>query len=325
MSVVLTATTAAESLKPTFGGHEKFVFRHGWLKKGIDAALDDAMIFSHDQALVTLGVGKNMVRSIRHWCLATTLLEPVATSTRLTELQPSPLGRALLADGGWDPYCEDPGTLWLLHWLLVSNPTRALIWHLTFTTYFEGEFTKRQLAAFITRQLEKLNVTTTPAMIEREVDTCLRTYVPSLRRGASGAGFEESLDCPLAELDLLRYHTEDNIYQFHVGPKPTLPVALFGYALLIFWPTMAQTRQTAAVDECIYRPHSPGQAFKLDENSVIEYLEQFEELTQGLFRLQETAGIRQIYAPQLAPAQLAQTALQLLQHYYRRTSASHDE
>jgi hypothetical protein len=29
---------ADELLRPTFGGHEKFEFRHVWLKKGIDAA-----------------------------------------------------------------------------------------------------------------------------------------------------------------------------------------------------------------------------------------------------------------------------------------------
>jgi hypothetical protein len=311
--------------KPTFGGHEKFVFRHGWLKKGIEATLDDAAIFSHDQALVTLGVGKNMVRSIRHWCLATTLLEPMSTTGRVTEFRPTLLGRALLTDGGWDPYCEDLGTLWLLHWLLVSNHMRALVWHLTFTTYFEGEFTKRQLSDFITRQLEKLDISTTPAMIEREVDACLRTYLPGMRRAAAGVQHEESLDCPLAELDILRYSADDNIYQFNVGPKPTLPVALFGYALLSFWPSIAQSRQTAAVDECIYRPHSPGQAFKLDENSVVEYLERLEELTQGTFRLQETAGIRQIYASALSPKQIERIAVQLLQQYYRRNLPLHDE
>jgi len=317
----LPTENALDDLKPTFGGHEKFVFRHGWLKKGVDAVLDDTAIFSSDQALVTLGVGKNMVRSIRHWCLATTLVEPIPGSGRTPELQPTTLGRDLLADAGWDPYCEDPATLWLLHWLLVTNRTRALIWHFTFTAYFESEFTKRQLVAFITRQLEKHSITTTQGMIEREVDACLRTYVPNSRRAATGTVNEESLDCPLAELDLLRYNADDNIYQFNVGPKPTLPTTLFGFALVSYWPIMAQSRQTAAVDECIYRPHSPGQAFKLDENSVIEYLEALEVLTKGKFRLQETAGIRQVYAPALSPTELAEIASQLLQHHYSRNSS----
>ena len=64
-----------QRVRPTFGGHEKFVFRHGWLKKGVDGVKEDPLIFTHDEALVMLGVGKNMVRSIRHWCLATGLVE----------------------------------------------------------------------------------------------------------------------------------------------------------------------------------------------------------------------------------------------------------
>lgn len=63
------------SLKPTFGRHETFAFRYGWLKKGLDLTLQNSAIFSQDKALVELGVGKNMVRSIRHWCLATEILQ----------------------------------------------------------------------------------------------------------------------------------------------------------------------------------------------------------------------------------------------------------
>jgi hypothetical protein len=61
--------------KSMFGGHEKFVFRDGWLKKGVDAVSDEPGIFSDNRALVMLGVGKNMVRSIRHWCLATNVCQ----------------------------------------------------------------------------------------------------------------------------------------------------------------------------------------------------------------------------------------------------------
>src|SRR5690606_10711010 len=93
--------------KPTFGGHEKFAFRYGWLKKGVDAAVEDPTIFSHDLALVTLGVGKNMVRSIRHWCLATNVLEEMEGPGRVRSLQPSEFGKRLLLPDGWDPYLED--------------------------------------------------------------------------------------------------------------------------------------------------------------------------------------------------------------------------
>ena len=54
--------SAQPKTKPTFGGHEKFVFRQGWLKKGVDAVNKNPAIFADDQALVTLGVGKT-------WCV----------------------------------------------------------------------------------------------------------------------------------------------------------------------------------------------------------------------------------------------------------------
>ena len=58
----------------SFSGHETFPFRYPWLKKGYDAALEDGTPSLRDDAITTLGVGKNMVRSIRHWCLAAGVL-----------------------------------------------------------------------------------------------------------------------------------------------------------------------------------------------------------------------------------------------------------
>ena len=68
------ATTAFPT-SPSFAGHETFTLRYGWLKKAVDAVHEDPIVFTRDDALVRLGVGKNMVRSIRHWGLATGILE----------------------------------------------------------------------------------------------------------------------------------------------------------------------------------------------------------------------------------------------------------
>ena len=42
----------------SFSGHETFTLRHGWLKKAVEAVAADAQIFSNDDAMVALGVGK---------------------------------------------------------------------------------------------------------------------------------------------------------------------------------------------------------------------------------------------------------------------------
>ena len=59
---------------PVFARHETFHPRYGWLRKGFVAARNDPQIFLRKDAHISLGVGKNMARSIRYWCHAFKLL-----------------------------------------------------------------------------------------------------------------------------------------------------------------------------------------------------------------------------------------------------------
>ena len=65
---------------------------------------------------MTLGVGKNMVKSIRHWSVATGVLADTRGGGDATDF-----GARLFSDEGWDPYMEDPATVWLLHWQLCRR------------------------------------------------------------------------------------------------------------------------------------------------------------------------------------------------------------
>ena len=48
------------NLKFKFSGHQTFAFRYGWLEKGVRGVDECPTLFSEDNALVRLGVGKNM-------------------------------------------------------------------------------------------------------------------------------------------------------------------------------------------------------------------------------------------------------------------------
>src|SRR6266508_2474489 len=94
IKVVAEATnelSQGEALRPTFARHETFHPRFGWLKKGFDAASRHPDVFLRDDATVLLGVGKNMVRAIRYWCLAFKILYEVPSPERprLRESWPS--------------------------------------------------------------------------------------------------------------------------------------------------------------------------------------------------------------------------------------------
>jgi hypothetical protein len=298
-----------------FAGHETFPFRYGWLKKAVDGVARDHAMFSRHDAIVVLGVGKNMVQSIHHWGLATQVLS--LGEDRI--LRVTQLGRLLFQE--WDPYLEDPASLWLLQWLLVTNPARAAAWHLIFTRYPQPDFTKAALIEFLASLVAHDGMKVRPATLARDIDCFIRTYVPAHTSDRSLP--EDTFDCPLAELGLIQRRQDGESYRFTIGARPSLPVDMLGYALLDFWRREGRDRQTLAVSECLYgiggpgyhqrSISSPGQAFKLDENAMVEYLEALERLTAGDVALDETAGLKQVYRRRDVEP------LELLRNYYTRS------
>jgi hypothetical protein len=102
---MITRTGIAETQAPKFAGHETFSLRYGWPKKAVDATTADPLVFTRDEAVIALGVGKNMVRSIRHWGLMTGILEetPEQANNRGRHIRPSALGTLLFEAKGLDP------------------------------------------------------------------------------------------------------------------------------------------------------------------------------------------------------------------------------
>lgn len=269
-----------------FSGHQTFPFRYGWLKKAVDSARFDGAVFSQEDALVTLGVGKNMVQSIQHWALAAEVLEDVGRGF----VAVSELGGRLLEH--WDPYLEDPGSLWLVHWLIASNPSRTGTWNLAFTRFDRPEFGKAELVEFVGRFATAQGSRANENTLTRDIEVFVRTYVPG--RTARGP-LEDSFDCPLAELGLLLPLREADRYRFAVGPKPTLPVEVFGFALVEFAKPLLASRRTLSMHEVQYGTGSPGQVFKLDENSLASMMDELEDLTGGAIELDHTEGLKQVY------------------------------
>ena len=282
-------------LTASFSGHESFPLRSTWLTKGVVGCAQDLQLFTQDEAMVLLGVGKNMVRSIRHWCLATQMLEedPEVKNNRGRYLRPTPIGsRVFLTDGGWDPYLEDTGTLWLIHWLLVTNGTKATTWYYAFNALHQPDFTRNSLERAIADLANRLpNKRASPNTLRRDVDVFTRTYVAS--DGASETATEETLECPLVELGLIVRQPSHSTYAFARGPKETLPDSVFAFAVWDYAQRRPEQR-SLTFDELAYGPLGVGRVFKLDEASLAERLDRLGDLTHGAWHFSETAGYKQV-------------------------------
>ena len=99
--------------KYTFSGHDSFQCRQLWLKKGFDY-VQEGKSFNDEDAVVQLGVGKNMVSSIRFWLKAFDIINDKDI--------PTVFGKLLFNnENGYDPFLEDEASLWLLHYQLVKK------------------------------------------------------------------------------------------------------------------------------------------------------------------------------------------------------------
>lgn len=282
------------SLAVSFSGHETFPFRYGWLKKGVDAVAKDLTFFSHERAMIDLGVGKNMVSSIRHWCLAARLIEQERGSTNRSQFIPTEIGKAVFSDGGFDPYLEDPGTLWLIHWLIASNLETATTWFWMFSNWNGIEFTKEQISYEIQSWLEKHgHKSLSDNTLKRDIDCFARTYIHS-RQTKSGI-IEDTLDCPLVDLRLIAELADGKTYQFQRGPQVSLPDKILAFALAEFWRASASHAKSIAFEKIAYAPGSPGRIFKLDEDTLASRLENIGRVTDGRITYDETAGLKQVY------------------------------
>ncbi len=295
---------------PVFARHETFHPRYGWVKKGYDAAAKDPELFGRDEAVVELGVGKNMVRSIRHWGLAfRTLSQRREEGTRSSLAVPSTIGRIMFADDGWDPYCEVPGTLWLLHWWLVAPPSMAPVWWLAFNEFSGIEFTEQELEQFIADRVADW-AAPHPSAIKKDVSCLLRMYASTT---SSRATFDDTIDCPFRDLGIITPSSVSaNGYRFHVGTKPTLPPAVVAFACLDFVSRTDRAGQTVTVSSLATEPGSPGRALKLTEPILIDLLEQAAQ-THHEIEVTSSAGVAQL----AFDSDPAQAATEVLRDYYR--------
>lgn len=302
-----------QKFKPSFSGHQTFPFRYTWLKKGYDAVKDavrdDVNVFANDNATSILGVGKNMVQSIRHWCRVAGIIE--IEGKYQNNFVPTELGDNIFNDrDGFDPYLDDSATLWLIHWQIASNKNQATGWYWAFNVLKKNQFNPEtfslELHAWARLQNGSIRPVS-PNTLQRDVNCFIRTYCQSHQKTAI---VEESFDCPLVELNLMHRLSDSEDYEFQRGKKDTLPVEIFTKILIDFWRTKYNERDSLPFSELMNAPLSPGRIFRLDEDSMTIYLEQLEDLTDGALNYDETAGLKQVYRHKEYDEQ------QLLKRYY---------
>lgn len=284
--------------KGTAGRHETFVPRYGWLTKGFVACLLEPDIFTKEDAIEKLGVGKNMVRSIRFWCIFLGLLK--VSENQRGRLEPTQLGLKLIGNldqeknemnwqSGWDPYLEDDASLWLLHWQIFKHPEMAVSWPLAFNFSSLQRFSQKELGASIIKiasEDKKLGAIS-PNSFNKDAVCIIHMY-------AMPTNSENEIRCPFNTLGLIEKTSENGSFHFSHMRKNSLPPLIFLAACFSYIQVNKIKEKTISLSSITYGEDAPGVAFKMTETACGDLLEAAVEKIEGLNFL-ETAGTRQLH------------------------------
>jgi len=254
--------------------------------------------------MVDLGVGKNMVRSIRFWSQAADVISPERSRSGYSL---TAVGSEVLGDEGGDQFLEDVRTLWLIHWNLSTNVENPLLAWDYLLNRAEPEIIPSVVIAELEKEATKYEEKLSTATLSQHFEAFLHTYVPT--RGRKGEIQEDNLDCPLVELELLvkvgdretnpLIGRREPIYAFRREEKPEITSELFAYCVADFWKKRHEKELTLSFREVAHGHGSPGQIFKLAEEDVRIRLEELSGQKNAWLTYKESATLQQLHRRQI--------------------------
>lgn len=256
--------------------HESFSIREGWLAKGLKNVSENGNVFSSTEATDLLGIGTNMVKSLKYWMTATTLINDNSKKIELTEF-----GELL---NEYDPYLEDIFSWWLIHINLITNTEDSYIYNLFFNKCNGRNFTKREIFEQLNYNLVKEKIEFNENILQDEVNMIIKTYTIDEKIDNP----ENNFICPLSELNLIKKVERDTFER----NKPEY--RNLNYLVVYYLMTLKlKDRDSISIDELIKEDNSPAKLLNLDKNLINEYLDEMKR--NNLIIINRTAGLNMIY------------------------------
>jgi len=267
--------------KYTFSGHDSFQCRQLWLKKGYDYVQEGGN-FNDEDAVVRLGVGKNMVSSIRFWLKAFNIID--------NKDIPTEFGKRLFEDEtGYDPFLEDEASLWLLHYQLIKSEF-ASIYSIIFNEFRKEKlfFNKETFVNYVKR-IEASNPDLN--FNENTVAKDFIVFTNLYKNDTESKDVEDSFSGILSEIELLKTSGKGKDEQFYIenNERDNLPEAVILYAIL----DNPNYGNSIGLNSLEFDINSLGSIFALNRsglmNKISEIVSEFKDIT-----FTDQAGIKEL-------------------------------
>lgn len=256
--------------------HESFSIREGWIAKGIKNVKEYGNVFALQNTTDILGIGTNMVKSLKYWMTATKLIEEKNRKIMLSDF-----GSII---NEYDPYLEDIFSWWLIHINMITNVDDAYIYNLFFNKCNIKTFTKRELYEKLYALLTNEKLTFNENILQDEVNMIIKTYTIDEKIDNP----ENNFICPLSELNLLKKVDRDT-YEKNRPEIRNLPFWVVYYIICL----LLDDRDNISIDELLKEENSPAKLLNMDKNLINEYLDEMKK--NDLIIINRTAGLNMVY------------------------------
>ena len=249
-----------------FSGHESFVCRYGWLPKIFRAVSATPMLLkSEESAMTTLGIGRNMVKSLQFWAETSGVIEADGAGGH----RPSQVGALLFGPAGWDPHLESVESLWLIHWRLTTRANLAA-WNAVFGEGKLIRFDRPRLISALAQRGAGASRTLATSTLEQHASILINSYLPSARNN------DDTSWCPMQDLGVLKVTSTDDgrlSYNSSISAPVGLSARVFGLALVDYITRQRNGSGSVDLKTFLRGDYSPGIVFRLDEHQLRQYIE----------------------------------------------------
>ena len=268
-----------------FRAHDTFFIRKGWLSKGMRCVAKKPDVFvAHDEnPMDVLGIGANMVKSLRYWLQAVGITEEPTKGKRSQRF--TKLGELILEH---DAYIEELGTLYLLQYRLASQENDATAWYFFFNEFSLSEFSREDFVTALQKYIKMRDGDIEVALrsLNDDFQCIINTYLPRYKTNPARVSPENNIDCPLGELGLIDIlNKRKKTFKKSIPSKDTLNP----YVVLAVIVDNAKGRREIGLNELLTAPKNIGKVFNLDSITMLDLLYQIEK--NGLIRINRTAGL----------------------------------
>lgn len=275
-------------------GHEKFALREGWINKGLIIIPENPGIFLQQDAPDVFGIGSNMVKSLRYWMRALGLIVNGGSDG----VKLSPMGELIAK---YDPYIENPYTLWLMHSYIAKNKEEATSWYMYFNYCDANDLEKSEIYTILLRRITQYTAGQkfSEKSLSSDIDVLLNMYSKSKLKSDP----EDKNNSPFSQLALIK-----NVDGRYTKNHPDRRI-FSEFVVLYELENMMKGHDGLSIDDVVNGENGLAKIYNLTSVMANEYFDRLD--AAGYIRVVRTAGLDMIYPVRM------HGALKTIEEYYK--------